>query len=701
MPLRLLGRAIEPLLSGAAHEVLLRLNQPCLLLASDLSVVFANPWFRESFLAEGEEPEGTPLFAIAGGAFDTPEVRALFDEVAAAGPVHQRQLIASFPRLGSRTLQVGIIPIRGRTFRTSLTVLVFQDETDRVRDVAERARLAQAVEHAGDAIVMTDTVGRIEYVNPAFETATGIRPEDAVGRPATAVLQLPVRALARLVRSVRRHGYWSGVISGWRPDSGIYEVDVLASAVRGADGLTVGYVMVGRDLSRERVLKRRIESERAERANLAFSLARLHPMAAPEEAAAALCNELYRLQWVDAVAIVNFSPWGAAIPIAVAAPLGVPLRRDVALPPPVAARLRERLSTGPWVDDLAIERLGAGDDPYLDAWWRVGVTTIANVPLRGQDGPGPALLLVGTRLAGGTDELTHLLPTIVELGAFAGAMVGPKLEQHNDRVVAQRKVWNVLATSPFHPVFQPIVSLQAGTVAGFEALTRFDDGTPPAERFAEARAVGLDLVLERACVDAALGASSSLPEGAWLSLNVTPAFLLSRPDGNPLRLKDRSRRIVLEIAEQTAISDYSRLRAMVEKLRADGIAIAVDDTGVGFDTLRRLLELQPDFIKLDISLIKGLDGDRVRQALVLAMVRFAHEAGAQLIAEGVERAAERDVLSGLGVPYAQGFLLGRPVPAAGADADPGSASTTPIVPAVTRLGRPLRAETGHEPAEMD
>lgn len=663
MRVQLLGRVLEPLLSAAAREVLSRLNQPCLLLSAERTVVLANQWFRERFEDGEAEPEGRSLFAIAGGAFDIPEVRALFDEVAVAGPIHQRQVEIRFPGVGARRLQVGIIPLQGWTFASSFTVLVLHDETDRVRLAEQRARLSRAVEHARDAIVIADAAGMIEYVNPAFERLTGIQPTAAVGRPVTGVLQLPTRTLARLGAGVRRHGHWSGVLSGWRADAGTYELDVVASEVRGEEDRTVGYVAVGRDLGPERVLERRIDSERAERATVAFALARLHPMATAEEAAAALCRELSGLPWVDAVAVIDFSPSEKAIPIAVEGPLGVPLHRHVALPSAVGLRLRERLASGPWVDDLALTRSANGDDPYLDAWWRVGVMTLAHVPLQDQKRRDLALLVVGTRLPGGTEEMAKVVPTIVELGAFAEAMVGPKLSQHRDRMRAQRRIWDVVAAGSFRPVFQPIVDLRAGTVVGYEALTRFEDGTPPTEFFAEARAVGLDIVLERAVTEAALAASAGLPRGPWLSLNLSPTHLLSRRPG-PFPPGPRSREIVVEIAEQTAIDDYARLREVVDSLRADGVGIAVDDVGVGFDSLRRLLELRPDFIKLDVSLTRGLDGDSLRQALVGAMVLFAQEAHCGLIAEGVERPAEREVLSRLGVGYGQGYLLGPPEPAA-------------------------------------
>lgn len=670
MSLRLLNRAVQPIRTDAAREVLLRLHEPCLLLGPDRRVLFANDLFRERLLGADEEPENRLLFSLAGGAFDTAEMRGLLDGVTSGGSAHEQYVHVTLPHAGPRTLQAAIVPLGGSRLRAELTVLVANDHTDLVRVTEERTRLARAVEQAGDAVVIIDPSGHVEFANPAVERITGIAPTDAVSRPATAVFQLPARSLRRIVSGVRRTGYWSGVVSGRRPDMGTYELDVLVSEVCDPERQTVGYVAVGRDLSRERVLERRIEMERADRAQVAFALARVHPVAAADEAAAALCREFYNLPWIDAVAIISFTPGGSAVPIAVEGPLAIPLRRDVPLPVSVGVRLRERMATGSWVDDLAIERLANDDHREVDAWWRLGITTLINVPLQCTDGRCSGLLIVGTRLPAGTEELAQAIPTIVELGAFATAMVGAKLEHQNERILAQRRIWDIVAGSAFTAVFQPIVDLDSGRVAGYEALTRFHDGTSPEERFAEARAVGLDLILERACLQAALAESAGLPPEAWVSLNVTPEYLIRRSGRNPLGRRDRPSRIVLEIAEQSAIEDYGRLRESLSSLRQEGVAIAVDDAGVGFDTLRRLLELRPEFIKLDRSLIRGLARDGVRQALVSAIVQFAQQAGASLIAEGVERPEERDALHRLGVRYGQGFLLGAPVPA-GLDAGRG------------------------------
>src|SRR5207237_606118 len=115
----------------------------------------------------------------------------------------------------------------------------------------------------------------------------------------------------------------------------------------------------------------------------------------------------------------------------------------------------------------------------------------------------------------------------------------------------------------------------------------------------------------------------------------------------------------VEITEHVAIEDYRSFRSAVERL-GRGVRIAVDDAGAGFASFRHILELRPDFVKLDIGLVHEIDRDPVRQALVAGIVYFARSSGCQLIAEGIETEGERALLRTLGVPLGQGYLLGRP-----------------------------------------
>ena len=126
------------------------------------------------------------------------------------------------------------------------------------------------------------------------------------------------------------------------------------------------------------------------------------------------------------------------------------------------------------------------------------------------------------------------------------------------------------------------------------------------------------------------------------------------------------KRIVLEVTEHTSVPDYEKLTAVLQPLWQQGVRIAVDDAGAGYSSLRHILDLQPDLIKLDIGLTRSIDLDPARRALASALIGFARETGSQIIAECVETASELDALRKLGVERAQGYYLGRPMTLANA-----------------------------------
>ena len=149
-----------------------------------------------------------------------------------------------------------------------------------------------------------------------------------------------------------------------------------------------------------------------------------------------------------------------------------------------------------------------------------------------------------------------------------------------------------------------------------------------------------------------------LPAGAFLSINVSPGFVL-RGDRRFRRLVGESTRpLVLELTEHVPIDDYQRVRTALARLGAVGLA--VDDAGAGYASLRHILELRPTYAKLDISLVRRIDDDDLRQALAAGLQYFAFKTGCRLIAEGVESDGEADVLRRLGVEFGQGYLFGKP-----------------------------------------
>jgi EAL domain-containing protein (putative c-di-GMP-specific phosphodiesterase class I)/DNA-binding NarL/FixJ family response regulator len=257
----------------------------------------------------------------------------------------------------------------------------------------------------------------------------------------------------------------------------------------------------------------------------------------------------------------------------------------------------------------------------------------------------------------------------------------------------RKRVERAIDDRAFTMVFQPIFDLDGGAIVGMEALARFSElpQRTPNVWIAEAEAVGLLMDLELALAGAALDELESLPPDAYLALNFSPETAASDRLRDLLERADPSR-IVVEVTEQAPVADYDELREALSGLRERGVRLAIDDAGAGFASLRHIVRLDPDLIKLDITLTRQIETDPVRQALAVALVSFAEQIGATVVAEGVETELQLEALRRAGVRHAQGFLLGRPGPVA----EVGSGRSLE--------GSSLRsdmAETGPEPAVMD
>ena len=212
--------------------------------------------------------------------------------------------------------------------------------------------------------------------------------------------------------------------------------------------------------------------------------------------------------------------------------------------------------------------------------------------------------------------------------------------------------------------FQPVVDLATGATVGLEALARFSSPPPrpPNEWFAEAVSFALGVQLELTTVAQALRALPRVPAGAYLALNCSHRAAVSQELA--ALLAPHADRLVLEITEHEAIEDYDALVNGLAPLRARGTRIAIDDAGAGFASLRHTLHIAPDIVKLDISLTRGIGGDRTKRALAAALVSFAEEVGFTLVAEGIETREELDALRELRVACGQGFFLAEPGPLA-------------------------------------
>lgn len=274
------------------------------------------------------------------------------------------------------------------------------------------------------------------------------------------------------------------------------------------------------------------------------------------------------------------------------------------------------------------------------------------------------LLVLGAADATGPRDghaADRLLAEAIDLAVVIGGLLGPAIADREQRSRRRAELEGIIRTESFHPVFQPLVDLHADEVVGYEALTRFSDGTPPEGRFSEAAALGLGTDLERATIGAALRAARRLPSGAFISLNVSPDLIINHPDVLHDELADEDRSVVIELTEHDAVEDYQALRSAVARLDPP-VRLSVDDAGAGFASLRHILMLNPDFVKLDRTWVHGIDRDPTRQALVAGLVRFADQTSCQLVAEGIEAEPEKETLQDLDVALGQGYLLGAPTP---------------------------------------
>jgi EAL domain-containing protein (putative c-di-GMP-specific phosphodiesterase class I)/ActR/RegA family two-component response regulator len=238
-----------------------------------------------------------------------------------------------------------------------------------------------------------------------------------------------------------------------------------------------------------------------------------------------------------------------------------------------------------------------------------------------------------------------------------------ELRQAAERQQKRQRIARVLGSDALTMVFQPIVDLDTGQVAGTESLARFacEPRRPPNEWFAEAAEVGMGSELELAAVASALTGLDDLPPAAYMAVNVSPATAVM-PALARLLARSPGSRVVLELTEHTRVEDYDTLLEALDGVRCQGVRVAVDDAGAGYAGLTHILRLRPDIIKLDIDLTRGIDADPVRRALAASLVTFGSDIGAAITAEGIETGEECEVLRALGVDWGQGYYLARPGP---------------------------------------
>jgi len=286
------------------------------------------------------------------------------------------------------------------------------------------------------------------------------------------------------------------------------------------------------------------------------------------------------------------------------------------------------------------------------------IRSYVSVPVTLSDGT-----LYGTFCACGltTDKgLTKRDKSLMDVLAHAAAVIiepGVAEEARHDAIAT--RFAGVFAAGGPQIVLQPIVHLGSGMRVGAEALSRFpaEWGLAPDVCFAEAHSIDLGHALELLAVERAAGLLDQV--SGYVSMNLSPATVL-QPAAGELLGRMPLDRVVLELSEHAPVEDYTQLKDVLRPHRERGLRLAIDDVGAGFSSLRHIVLTTPEVIKLDRSLVDGVSHDQVLRTLVRSLVDFGHGCGAEVVAEGIETAADAETLVELGVDYGQGWHYGRP-----------------------------------------
>lgn len=510
-----------------------------------------------------------------------------------------------------------------------------------------------ALDHVADAVFILDSDRTIAYANPAASRLTGLSMAAVEGAGPSIVLSSAYEAadLIDLEAALAAGTAWAQTVPSL---GGMHSLSLDPLAPE--QGGTTPFVLVVRDLS----VPRLTESEQArldeDRSAVLSILGEFRPAGTIEDTSYSLCQVIAGMNGFDGAMILMLPPTGDLVHVSNVGPALPGFEYGARIPFAQLEDVMHVTSNGPWYLDLGSAASTAALGPELVAMMMdAGITGTAYAAMR-YDGTLTGVLAVASTAPHGGALMAGRLGVLEHLAAAAGTILGNQAVEFGRAQVLKAGVARVIASRSFHSVLQPIVRLEDGAVLGHEALTRFDDGRPPDQHFADAHEAGLGTELEQACVQVALDRVRLLPPEHFISVNYSPGAVVSGEVGRTLQ--DLDREVIVEITEHSVIPDYAAVRAALTHL--PHVRLAVDDAGAGFASLRHILELRPDFVKLDIGLVRGVNADPARAAMVAGVCHFASVTGTRLIAEGVETQAEADSLRVLGVELAQGYLFGRP-----------------------------------------
>jgi len=539
---------------------------------------------------------------------------------------------------------------------------VAKDTKGRLRNVKMLSPLAQAMNEIDYSVLILDLNFRIVFAN-ACATRTSEYPlEEIVGaNPRIFGSDWHSKDFYDEQERIVRTGLpWHGIFINRRKTGVIYQEDTTISPVFDEDESIIAYVAVKQELTGNRSVEGDLALATSDREAITQIMREVSPTDNLGETAQSFCEEVVRVSGIEVAIVLH--PFGGSKMRTLAASGTTAYDPTKAEPfiARVSSSVLEYVAAGPARLSLT-RREWSGGEEFHQRLVEDGAVWIVAVPIK-FGGKMISALILASRDPLTEKSIDLRLPFFEQLGSFAGALLGYRSMQFELDEDQYAFIKDLIDARHFTMVFQPIIDLATSQPVGYEALTRFEDGVSPAEHFADAHVVGLGGELECATAAAALRAAESLPEKAFLCLNFSATAILDGSAADVVR--GAIRQVVIEITEHDLATDYVAIREAI--MGMEGCQLSIDDMGAGYTSLSQVVELAPNFLKLDISLIHNIDTNFTRQALVESLCRFAARTGITVIAEGVETAAESEMIRSLGSSMeggrllAQGYFFGFP-----------------------------------------
>lgn len=594
--------------------------------------------------------------------------------------------LAAMPARGWQSgfggLRIPAILFVGLATSLALAVLLYLRQHHLTRIRAREAELllsASVIESLNEAVMVADADGRIVQVNPAFAALTGHSAERIVGQPAETVVSCPYdrAGIDAFRRKLLQDGCWAGELEDRRSNGEQYPKQLTIYPVRLPDGRVTHYLHVFADIGERREAERRIH-HLAHHDSLTGLPNRLSLQLRTEQAMA----QARRHGTLLAVLIIDMDHFkdindslghhvGDALLVEVGKRLQACVRQS-----DVVARLggdefvvlvtdMVTTLTAAAVAEKIVSTLSA---PYAVEPYQLHSTPSVGIAIFPNDG----------------DSVDALLRNADSAMYHAKASGRNNYQFFNDRMSAgaserlalQSSLHQAIAGQQFLLHYQPQIDTVSGCMVGVEALVRWqhpERGLVPPDRFipiAEESDLIIrlgDWILQEACRQLSVWRAMGLAIRMSVNLSarqLRSANLLRQVREMVLRHNLKAGDLELEITESVAMEDADKTLHMLERLRELGVELAVDDFGTGYSSLSRLKLMPLHRLKIDRSFVKDIENDPDDAAICAATISLAHNLGLTVVAEGVETEAQYAFLGDLGCEFVQGYLFGKPMPAA-------------------------------------